>query len=372
MDSKLIVGSEILSQLLVFPSFSEPDYAKTLSSIGEGIFLGCSTRLGMPFFLNVTTAINPHIFIAGMSGSGKTYLTKNLMLKMCLLLEYSVVLIDFTGEYREFAEFVGYLCGATNELMKLLESSKGQLIYFNLANMKDNEKIAIGTSLIDELTLHMRQRGTKDESRLFIVLDEAWKLLLESDALSIIVREGRKYHTGLILASQLIEDIELSILGNIASILIFRIQNKESLAKIEKNYQLETEQISLIQNLPIGACFFIQLKKAGLREAFAISHISGFTPPSIIRLNQGANMVDIEYNKLERIIRKIAHSDPSVLLAKLSSEREISAEMLVTELIKLKADRLAILSSLRHVGLKEKSLADAFAASVNRSIEDEK
>ncbi len=73
----------------------------------------------------------------------------------------------------------------------------------------------------------MRGEGWSETKGLkaIIVLDEAWKVASDekSDAITI-VREGRKYQFGLIVASQNPTDINEAIFSNVGTTFIFRIK----------------------------------------------------------------------------------------------------------------------------------------------------
>ncbi len=371
MSNNHLMGSESLSRFAIIPLFTEHSsiYAKSLSK--SGAFIGAMEKSGIPFFLDPGNAINPHVFITGLSGSGKTYLTKNLMLKLHSVLGHSVVLFDFTGEYLEFAEYANCTKYIFNDMRSVLPNNKSTLLYVGLSGINVNTRISAAMKTIAQLSEIMRTRKTDSEKMLFIVLDEAWKLLLEDKSLSILVREGRKYGVGIILASQLIEDMELSILSNIATLFVFRMQNRSSLKRLELNYQLNQSDMLKIQNLGIGQCLVIQLNKSKTRSAMFISKVKGLDIGSIIRIKNGVNVVEIEYKKLENIVTSISKSDPAVLLSKLGSDKEIELHTLIAWLMRLGAERIAILSRMRKVGLADDDIADSFAIAIEEVKNDE-
>lgn len=84
-----------------------------------------------------------------------------------------------------------------------------------------------GLSILQFLKEKMRSFGYSqktDAPRLFIVVDEAWKIAKEeSSEVATIVREGRKYGFGLIVASQNPTDVSKSIFSNAGTMLVFRL-----------------------------------------------------------------------------------------------------------------------------------------------------
>ncbi len=360
-----------LSNLIAVPRLSEQSHAQVERASDGGIFIGCTERSRMPFFMNPELAINPHLFIVGMSGGGKTYLAKNLMIKLYAVLSCQVVLIDFTGEYEEFASFVGCTYCRDLNLQHILGMERQELVYLNLGNMKEQEKIANGRRVIAELTSIMRMRGLNNSTRLFIVLDEAWKLLRSDPGLETILREGRKYRTGLVLASQLIEDMERELCSNVATFFAFRVQDAGSLARLKQNYELDDAQILRIQNLDVGSCCVVQTYKSGRRGVFTISRVAGLSVKEMFALTTGEAMVEIEFERVERMVRALARKEPGAVVAKIHAERGIDLSVLVEELLRLGADRVRVLAALRELGLDDTTLADAFAYAVAKVKKDE-
>ncbi|MCL5427730.1 MAG: ATP-binding protein [Candidatus Marsarchaeota archaeon] len=358
------MGSGSLAKLAVLPGFSEHCSADASEMSKEGAFIGSSEKSGMPFFFDPFSAINPHIFIAGMSGSGKTYLTKNLMLKLHSVLGHSVVLLDFTGEYLEFSEFASCTRYDFKGIGGMFSGAEPVLLYAGLYGMKPGERNAAALRVISELTEIMRSGHRRSGRMLFIILDEAWKLLLGDRSLATLIREGRKYGTGIILASQLIEDMELGMLSNIATLLVFRVQNKSSLKRLELNYQLGASDVLKVQGLGVGECLVVQLYKQGIRKAFFIKRVEGISIGKRIKLKRGVKMVEVSYKKLEDIVVAVSRSDPSELLAELSSNKAIDTRRLIAWLIRLGADRLAVLSGMRQLGISDADTADAFAMAI--------
>ena len=363
MGYRELTGSVSLARLAILPDFSEYDSSAAAEQSVGGIFIGSSEKSNMPFFLNPTASVNPHIFIAGMSGSGKTYLTKNIMLKLYAVLGHQVVLLDFTGEYLEFSEFAGCVKHGLSDVGKTLRDREAVILYIGLAGMKATERLSAAQKLVGELTEIMRSRS-QQQRMLFIILDEAWKLLLSDKSLATLVREGRKYGTGIVLASQLIEDMELGMLSNIATLFIFRMQNKTSLKKLELNYQISEPEVAKVQNLGVGGCLVIRLRKSGAREAFFLSRVMGLSVGSTVTIKRGASMVEIDYKRLEAIVSELSKGDPSGLLSRLRSDKTIELPRLISELILLGSDRLAILSKMRTLGIQDSDIADSFAIAI--------
>jgi hypothetical protein len=220
------------------------------------------------------------------------------------------------------------------------------------------------SNVLQEVVRVMRSRPLDSEERIFVLLDEAWKLLKDNADLKIMIREGRKYRLGLILASQLIEDLELPMLASSASLFIFRVQNKKSLDKLSKNYGFGEKTIATVQNLDVGSCLAIQIYKSGMREALVIRRVLGVSMKKYLGITFGDIMVEIEEDVLTAVIRRLCEKDPSALLAEISEGRRIELQNLIRRLMLFGAERRAILNSMRSLGIEDYEIADAFALAI--------
>lgn len=141
--------------------------------------------------------------------------------------EYPAELENAIYRLRQFArEGEDYFARkSTLDLGALAESG---LVDIDLSGLPD-EKFKALTALFILQTIKEKMRGegwseTKG-LKAIIVLDEAWKVASDekSDAVTI-VREGRKYQFGIIVASQSPMDINEAIFANVGTTFIFRIK----------------------------------------------------------------------------------------------------------------------------------------------------
>ena len=101
-----ILSKELASRMiLVHPP--EPRKELLLSPVTDGIYLGKTRFLGTPVFWDYKKLINPHIAIVGITGSGKSYLTKSFLTRASLLWDSNAIILDWVGEYNKWVKQAG-------------------------------------------------------------------------------------------------------------------------------------------------------------------------------------------------------------------------------------------------------------------------
>ncbi|MEM3781505.1 MAG: type IV secretory system conjugative DNA transfer family protein [Candidatus Micrarchaeaceae archaeon] len=340
-EASKTVASGLVSGMLFSRQSQLPKAKELLESARPGIYIGESRDLHMPVFLDFEALVNPHAFVCGMTGSGKTYLMKNLMLKLRSALPAEIYCIDFTGEYSEFAASVG--------ARHMLISGGGS-------------PATEAVKALDSIAARMRAKGTRRDRTpcAFVFLDESWKLLSSSDSFMALLREGRKYGVGLFMASQLIEDIAAPMLDNIATIFAFRLQNRQSIDMLGRNYGLGESQLAEIQSLGVGQAMLLQVHRSGAAKAFAVN-VHGVSLKRYLRLLIGGKMyIEISSERLEEILANLCGDRAQAIVAEISNN-SISLSSLIRALSTAGASGDKIVCALRDIGVKDKDIADAFA-----------
>ena len=365
MSDKASFGKvSFVSDLIRFPNINSQEPGRAAAAAKNGVFVGFMR--GLPYFLDFTDAINPHVFVCGITGSGKTYLMKSLMLKLAKMVHSVIVLIDFTGEYESFVNLAGEIQVGAEHFAEFVAKKTAGILYLNLKYSGNNTtRVRIADSVLNQIIEDMRKREGK--GRVFVMLDEAWKLLGGSRALHTLLREGRKYGYGLVFSSQLVEDMDLAMLSNAATLFIFRLQNKQGLSRLAGNYGWRGEQIDLIQKLGVGSCVVMQTLASGRREFCLIERVHGIRIEETIVFETGDKIrLEINKGKFEDTMRNVCGTD-KISEALRVSERNgyIELSTMIAFLLDSGTQGRKLLNALRKLGIGEDALADAFAVAVS-------
>ncbi|MGC8478627.1 MAG: ATP-binding protein [Candidatus Micrarchaeia archaeon] len=73
---------------------------------GKGIYIGRGLIYKSPIIIRFDKLINPHVSIIGMSGAGKSYLLKSMIIRRRILEGINIFAMDWNGEYNDTIEFL--------------------------------------------------------------------------------------------------------------------------------------------------------------------------------------------------------------------------------------------------------------------------
>lgn len=363
----------------------------------QSIYIGTTKIFKIPFswsFLNLT---NPHICVVGITGSGKSYFIKTLLIRASYIWNSNAIIIDWAGEYKAWVKQSGgivvslgkgdylnildlsgmkpldrvkqvmnsldiltdinlyaeqrrltdealeecylnagfalaekppedkdaptikdaislleeklqegtyqYPAELENTIYRLRQFAREGEDYFARKSTLDLSKLAssglvsidlstlpdekfralAGLFILQTLKEKMRSEGWSGSKGLkaMVVLDEAWKIASDekSDAI-MIVREGRKYQFGLIVASQNPTDINEAIFSNVGTNFILRIKFEKFLDYIQGSLNFSSFIRSEISKFGVGQTAVEMAFQTSLRfpETFILSKIEGEEP----------------------------------------------------------------------------------------------
>jgi len=145
---------------------------------------------------------------------------------------------------------------AQQSSVKLDELITSGLVDLDLSGLPDETFRALAAlTVLQFLKEKMRASGFAEAKglRLIVVVDEAWKIAKEdnSDAV-MIVREGRKYNFGMIIASQNPTDISEAIFSNVGTTFILKVKFERFLDYLQGSLNFSNYMREEISRLGVG------------------------------------------------------------------------------------------------------------------------
>ncbi len=138
--------------ILVHPP--EPRKDLLLSRPTEGIYLGKTRYLGTPVFWDPQKLINPHIAIVGITGSGKSYLTKSFLTRASMIWNSNAITLDWVGEYNKWVKQAGGL---------VINLGKEKLNLLDLVGQKKRDRVKQIIAALDLLLELKSYPAERDE-----------------------------------------------------------------------------------------------------------------------------------------------------------------------------------------------------------------
>jgi len=249
--------------------------------------------------------------------------------------------------------------------------SKSGLVSIDLHNLPNEEiRSLAGLTLLQYIKELMRSEryDSKKGIRLFVVLDEAWKIASDekSDVIDI-VREGRKYNFALVVASQNPTDMHKTIFSNVGSLFIFRLVLKEYKDYIQKSVGYSDFIDSEISRFGVGDCAINMIfsQRQAKSSTFLLKKIEGEEPLSLYKIKTGGKMeVEMEKDQFLRMLLEQGLDESQISLIRSEFEKSdgiLNAEKLVFLLEKFGYSTSSVISFLRQLGVPEKEIISIFS-----------
>ncbi len=268
----------------------------------------------------------------------------------------------FTVEGSDF--FAGK---STLNIQKLTE---GGLVCIDLHELPTEEiRSLAGLTILQYIKEIMRGEGIKNEQniRLFVVLDEAWKIANDerSDVITI-VREGRKYNFALIIATQNPTDMHKTIFSNIGTLFVLRLVLSEFREYVRNSIGYGGFIDNEISRFGVGdaAVNMIFAERQARAATFLMNKIDGEEPLFLFHIKGGSMELEVEREQFLRMLYELGLNEGQSTIVRAEFEKNdgfVEAEHLVALLEKFGYSKSSILSFLRQLGIDEKNLIKIFS-----------
>jgi hypothetical protein len=138
-----------------------------------------------------------------------------------------------------------------------LETVIKQLSVIELLEFPTDEvKSLVADLLLNKLINYLYTKGQSDDLWLYVVIDEAHRMMYPGSPVELLLRESRKYGVGIILASQRPTDFSETILANSGTILAFQESLDKDAVFLSKQLRIRKENFQKLKTSGLGYCLF--------------------------------------------------------------------------------------------------------------------
>jgi hypothetical protein len=279
------------------------------------------------------------------------------------------------------ARMIGRLCAegsdffsgkSTMDFGQILTSG---LVCLDLHSLPGEDMRSLaGLTILQFIKEKMRKSKVGENAgiKLFVVLDEAWKIASDerSDVIAI-VREGRKYNFSLIVASQNPLDVHKSIISNVGTMFVMRMVLGEYRAYVQESLNYPEYIDRELSRFGVGDCamHMIFSGKQSKAPTFLLKKVDG-EAPLFAYVVRGVGMeMDIEREQFMRLLYDFGLNEEQASQVRSSFERgdgALSGDALVALLENFGYARGAILAFIRKLGIAEKEIVGMFSLARRR------
>ena len=196
-----------------------------------------------------------------------------------------------------------------------------------------------------------------------IVLDEAWRLIQNSNDVNVLFREGRKYGFCVAVATQLASDINNEVISNSACVFIFRLQNESDYKILEDSGVITEGDKREIMKLQTGSCL---VSFAGINSTnsgkLILSRIDGIDIRTCSVIGGKMKNV-IPRRAFEQSLNELDAGEvqKTQVIGFLSeNNNEVDDTALIMLMMRLSIKRYEIICFLRRLGLKDARIVKAY------------
>lgn len=247
--------------------------------------------------------------------------------------------------------------------LKMGKLTSSGLVDIVLKKLPDEEfRVLAGMSILQYLKEKMREEewSAAKGLKLYVVLDEAWKIAQDdrSDAI-MIVREGRKYKFGLIVASQNPTDINEAIFSNVGTTFILNLKFQRFKDYVRASLKYSDYIAEAIEKFGVGnaAVNLTFSAKTDFPRTFIIDKIHGEDPLEEITVVGEGIELKLDRNEIKR---RLSYEGITPDIESLCKDGKMDAVALATWLEAKGYPRARVVDLLSYIGLEIKMIRKIF------------
>ncbi len=116
----------------------------------------------------------------------------------------------------------------------------------------DEVKTLVADLLLNKLVNYLYIKGESDDYWLYVIIDEAHRMMYDGSPVELLLRESRKYGVGIILASQRPTDFSETILANTGTIIAFKASLDKDAVFLSKQLRIPKENFQKLKDPGLG------------------------------------------------------------------------------------------------------------------------
>lgn len=214
--------------------------------------------------------------------------------------------------------------------------------------------------LMHSTAINSTAKGTEK----LVILDEAWRLIKNSEDVGVMFREGRKYGFCVAVATQMVSDINNEVLSNSACLFLFRLQNESDYRLLIDSGIIKEIDAHKMMQLPVGGCMVSMAltNNNGRISKFFIESIDGI-PTGSFKIIGEKMQRNISYRLFTNATKNLMVSEEQrerLIDFLAENNNEVECSQLIKFMIGLKIERWEIIHYLRSLGLKDVEIIGAY------------
>jgi hypothetical protein len=248
------------------------------------------------------------------------------------------------------------------------------VVSLNLSCLKDDSQRGdVARAVLKIIIGAMHEKKYGGSSDTIIALDEGWRLLGNTEEVSTLFREGRKYGFNLVVATQLAKDINNEALANSACIILFKLQNGADYDILIDAGVICEQDRSKVSDLEVGNCMIRLSEKesAGRARKFLMHRIDGVRT-DVYSFIGGRMNTQISGRTFSEETKKLPVSEEirgKIIDFANESNRCIDLTSFVRLLLRLKLERMHVIPYLKALGIDDLSIINACKCAENTVLD---
>ncbi len=234
------------------PSINTPIFKANTSDIEVKSFqypeykLGIIPNTSLPSVINLAHAVSHHMALLGVTGSGKSFLAREIIKQ--LKQDTKIICVDFTGEWEKELNKYGIqntLLGGGN-INNFLDNDEGKVGIVGLPAMSNTSAVIQQTEKLFETIFNFAKEKYNNNTpvKISLVLEEAHTITPETSFLgdlgdygankalvnkmSQVALQGRKYGVGMMIIAQRTANVSKTVLTQCNTVICFQAFDETS------------------------------------------------------------------------------------------------------------------------------------------------